>query len=208
MNRAILRGGASMAVLASGFAAYGGPDLVNLELRAPFQTVNVGQPVNIGIYAVSSVPGPVDLSGIQMVFSWNPIFLQLNGFTNVGGAWPAGIAGWFPGGGLNEASPPADGNGYFVNLGSTGVPATATSAGILISTLQFTALAATPLTPVDILGSGGSPAVSTKVGGFGTTQGQDITGTLSNAGVEILIPAPATGGLLAIGLLAMGRRRR
>jgi hypothetical protein len=180
--------------------------LINLEYRSSFQSVGVGSTVNIGIYAVSDSALNQSLSSYQTIFAWDPAFLQLNGFSTVGSVWPGQIAGFYAGGGLNESNPPADGNGLLVSFGVIGSPANATPTGVLLSTLQFTALTQTPMTAVGLIRSAGSPPVTTMIVD-GIVPNLDVTGTLSGATVQI-IPSPGSAGAISLGVLACGRRRR
>ena len=158
---------------------------INLEFLPPSQTVSVGDTVNIGLYAVSDNETNQLLAAAQVILSWNPNFLQLLGNDDTG-AVPL-LSSGFPTSdpfNLNEVSPPQDGDGLYLAFAPLGNPVPATPAGILLTTLQFLALANTPQTPVDILEWGGNPEGETIVFD-GTVPNLDVTGTLTGGVVEI-----------------------
>lgn len=123
---------------------------VDLELRPVTPTVEVGETVDVGLYAVSA-DGPDQTVGfVGAILLWDETALVLTGESNAGAfAW--GTSG-FPSesGGLNITF--SDGDAYFQAIVSEGGPlATATSDGALVTTFQFTALsAATGPTPIMI----------------------------------------------------------
>lgn len=208
MLRTSLGGIVVLSVVASAHA--GGVDpLINLEFRPSFQSVNVGSVVSVGVYA-SSTFSTRTLSAYDLIFSWDPTFLQLTGLDNTG-AVPMSMTAFLTSaqtGGINESMPPADGSGMLTGFAIPG-PANApnaTTAGILLTTLKFNALALTPSTPLTILTSAGTPTKFSMVVD-GQQPNLDITGSFSNAAVEI-VPAPATGAGVLLGVLVLGRRRR
>lgn len=113
--------------------------LVNLEFRPTSQTVAVGATVFVGVYAVPAdgLDQSVGLVGVGL--TWDSTALTLVGHDEVGAvSWAT--AG-FPsvGGGVNDSL--LDGEAYFqAVIAFGGLPVTATPAGILVTTLQFTAL--------------------------------------------------------------------
>jgi hypothetical protein len=159
------------------------------------------------------------LSALQVIFTWDPTKLQLNGYSTTGGP-PLSISGFLSDAyGLNESNPPADGNGIFFALDSPGNPIGATQAGTLISTLMFTALAPTPLTPVSVLPSANAPGINPNTAapyplGFtqvfdGTVPNTDVTGTATGGIVTIVaVPAPSGAAAILLGALGASRRRR
>lgn len=202
--------GAVAALMIASVAQAGGTGpLINLEFRPSFQSVNVGSVVSIGVYASTAI-STRSLASYDLIFSWDPTFLQLTGVDNVG-AVPMAANTFFNAaatGGINESVPPADGTGMLTGFAIPG-PANApvaTTTGILLTTLKFNALALTPSTPLTILTSAGTPTKFSMVVD-GQEANLDVTGTFSNAAVQI-VPAPAAGAGLLIGVLALGRRRR
>lgn len=184
---------------------------VNLEFRPVHQVVNVGDTVGVGLYAVSDDSQTQFTSAIDVVLAWQNPFLQLLGVDGTGAAPLLSSAFFSPDGhGLNEnpfPNPPQDGDGFYTAFAMPGSPLGATPAGTLVTTFQFLAIAPTALTPVDMLVSAGTPAGFTTVF-HPTIPATPITGTLSGAGVTILIPSPAATLVLALGVIARPRRRR
>ncbi len=180
---------------------------VNLEFRPVTQTVNVGQTFGVGLYAVSSTSATESMSAVDVIFGWQPSFLQLLSNDNTGAVPQLTSMFISPGAfGLNEAPIPADGDGIYTGLANFGNPVQVTPAGVLLTTFRFTALAQTVLTPVDMLVSAGNPVGFTRALS-GLTPNLNITGTLSGATVRI-IPAPASMALLGIAGFGVLRRRR
>jgi len=174
---------------------------ISVEFRPSHQVVLVGQAVNIGIYLVADPPVPVQTAAAaQVTFTWDPALLHFLGNDNTGG-YPL-LASGFPTDpyGLNEAHPPQDGNAIYVAFANFGNPIPATVAGTLLTTLQFTALAPTMLTPITIQPTGGHPMGRTQVFD-GTIPNTDVTGSLRSADVTIVGPGPggATLSLLRSG---------
>jgi len=179
---------------------------IGLEWRPSAQTVNVNDPVNIGLYAVSDSSADQLLSAADVIFSWDPVFLDLLGNDNTGGA-PLLVSG-FPAVepyNLNESVPPQDGDGFYLAYAFLGSPVAATPAGTLLTTFQFLALAETPGTDVVVEQTGGSPQGHTAVYD-GTVPALEVTGALGSATVTI-VPEPSTLTCLALSLLAVIRRR-
>jgi len=178
---------------------------VNLELRALAQTKNVGQQVNLGVYAVSDSAANQFMGSGNVVLGWNPTYLTLLGLSQAG-ASPQVLSAAFPPldpYGINEASPPADGSGIIQVIGQlSGPEISATPSGTLLTTIRFNAVAQTPLTLVSILNFAGSPPAPTQV----FDGPNDVTGTLGSAAVTI-VPEPASI-LLLLALAAIARRQR
>ena len=179
------------------------PADINLDWRPLQQTVYVGDPIDIGIYAVSDNTESQPFSSAQAILAWDPDYLLLTG--SYDDLWTSGfIAG--DSFGLNEASPPADGNGLWLGLVFLGQTIDANPEGTLLTTMTFNTLQETPETLVDILASAQQPSCpvcySKVISGT-----QNIIGTIGGpAGVEI-IPEPTSLGLLALGLVTLWRRR-
>ena len=147
---------------------------VNLEWRQEPGTVHVGDTVRIGLYAVSDDETQQPVTGMQVIFSWDPAFLQLLGLDD-NGPYVWGASSFPPDPyGLNETIPPQDGDGIYTNWANLQGPAMAPPWGLLVTTFEFTAVAATPGTVLSMEESGGSPLTySTVYGPDG-----DVTGTL------------------------------
>jgi hypothetical protein len=178
--------------------------LINLEWRPASSTVYVGDTVDIGLYAVVDQDTQL-FRALDMVFTWEPDCLGFLGLEDTGELWSSG----FPTSGdhgLNESNPPQDGDGYYRAFAAIGAPIEITTDGFLLTTFRFAALAPTPATLVDIPPSGGTPPPLETIVWGGPGANTNVTGTLGDAWVEILIPEPATFMLLALGTLALRRR--
>lgn len=152
---------------------------INLEWRPLAQTGEVDGLVEIGLYAVSDNPEENQLlSALDVIIQWDPAYLEL-----LGTAACPGCPSWLFSGfsddpyGINETSPPQDGDGIYTLFAPLGAPVAATPAGTRLVVFQFTALAVTSDTPIAILESAGDPLGYTAVYD-GTVPGLDVTGTL------------------------------
>lgn len=202
-KRMVLRGLCAAAALA--FTAEGVLANIDLEFRPSHQVATVSQTVDIGLYAVSDSAVNQPMSAVDLVFGWDPSFLDLTGLSQTG-AVPL-LSSFFPAGdpwGVNEVVPPQDGGGFYSAFAQLGSPVQVTPAGVLLTTFKFTALAETPLTTVGMLSS--ISCQNTVVFG-GSMPNTDVTGTLSHATVEI-VPEPGSVLLLFAGVTLLARRRR
>lgn len=178
---------------------------VDIEFRPDWQSVNVGDTVDVELYLVASNGGNELVSALDLFFGWDNTYLDLLGLDHTGE--PSLLRSEFLAGdlfGVNEVVPPQDGDGLYQAQAMLGQPIVATPLGTFITTLQFEALAETAGTDVIILPSAGTPTRDTAVFD-GTVPNLDITGTFSGATVEI-VPEPATW-LLILLAGACGRRR-
>lgn len=180
---------------------------INLEFRAVSPVYNVGDTVELGLYAVSDSGVGQSLSATEVIFGWDTGFLTFVGLDGTGGAGLS-LADFMTvgSGGLNETNPPADGDGLFFGFASLGTPIDATPGGTLLTTFQFQALAGTAGTAVDILATGGAPVRSTVVYD-GVTPNTVVTGALSGDMV-VIVPSPGVAGVAAFAVALAPRRRR
>ncbi len=189
------------------YAAPSAHAAIGLELRPSFQTVNVGDVVSIGLYAVADGGVPQDLAAVQVVLGWNPTYLQMMSNSKAGAVSLLTSAFTSPDPyGLNESLLPQDGNALYLGFAGLGAPVTATPAGVLLTTLRFEALSPVAFTPVELRVSGGNPVGFTTVFD-GAVPNLDITGSLSGGGVQI-VPAPGALGALGVGIAGACLRRR
>jgi len=194
------------AVLTPSGAMVHGEIAIDLEWRPASDSVLVGSPVEIGLYAVAEEDQQL-FRALDMVLTWDPLYLALDGVHGIGAV--SLLYSGFPSGdpyGLNEVIPPADGDGYYRAWAHLGAPVAVTTEGVLLTTFEFTALALTPGTLVDIPGSGGSPLLETTVWG-GPGANIDVTGLLGEAMIEIT-PEPGSLALGVVGVLLVLRYRR
>jgi hypothetical protein len=179
-----------------------------LEWRPVVQTVNVGNPVGVGLYAVSDSSEDQFFDNVQVVIAWENEFLQLTGVDPTGSIGLATSA-FTPGDpyGLNEAEPPADGNGIWFGIAASGQTLPATPAGSLLTTVMFQALIETPSALVDMLPdaqSGELPIAYTEV----NLSTESVLGTLgTTSSITIVTPEPTSLALLGLAALAAFRRR-
>ncbi len=181
-------------------------DMVNLEWRPLDQTVNLGDAVGVGLYAVGADNMDVEFNSAQVIMTWDPTYLQLTGVDNTG-AIELDVSAFTPGDsfGFNEANPPADGDGIWFGLASLGETVTATPDGTLLTTMMFDALMETECTYVEMLASGQKPdrpVAYTKV-----IQGTyNIVGDLSAPACVTIVPEPTSFALLGLAALLLRRR--
>lgn len=191
---------AVLAVVASAAPAFG---LVNLEWRPDVASVPVGGALNLGLYTVSDSAVSQDWITLDLAFSWDPAKLMLIGVDDTGGA--SLMASGFAPGGLNEAVPPADGTGLYTAMANFGEVVTATPAGTLVTTFNFSALELTTGTSISIEAI--LDSIETAVGSAAVA-GEDIKGTLGTARVVVITPEPSAALLILLGLAALPRSRR
>jgi hypothetical protein len=166
---------------------------INLELRPTLQTVYLGRDleVEIELYAVSDDDTDQLLAAIDAIIQWQPEFLRLVGNHGEGAVDLLGSSFPFPDPyHINEADPPADGDGIYTAWAPFGNPVAATPEGSLITTFVFEPLVCTPATGVDFLATAGNPPGETIVFGVDGPN-ENVTGTLSGCTVEIRPCCPA-----------------
>ncbi len=186
---------------------------VNLEWRPVLQQdVEVGETVEIGLYAVSDDETDQLMSSVEAILLWDPTRLGLLGLDNNGPyEW---LASSFPDDsgpafdGLNfpfSGLPANDGNAWY-NAWSKLPPAPAAAAtpdGLLLATFQFQALR-TGIARLEL---------PPEFGEFTHTRVQDadaggkfITGTLGPPATVLIgasVPAVSEWGLVSMGLLLL-----
>lgn len=179
---------------------------ISLVYRPAEQTVYVGDTVEIGLYAVSDDQTTQPLSAVDLVFAWDPAYLQLTGLNHDDAVENGGS--FFPENdifGLNEVVPPQDGDGLYVLFAPLFDAINATPQGVLLTTFEYLALDQTNQTTLDMLDVGGDPPRQTVVWGGGEHANEDVTGAIGTATVTI-IPEPASI-LLFLTAAATLRRR-
>ena len=164
--------------------------LVDLSLEPSTSTVNVGDPFSLEFWMRSDPTGQSN-DGADVQLQWDPLYVRLDGLVEDGDYdWMMAF--------FND--PYDDGNVCFTLFAELGGDSPETDLHAV--TLNFTALAVTDSTLVTI------PA--TRSGSMPTCvawEGEDITGTLTGADIQI-VPEPCTMALLALGGLALLRRKR
>lgn len=192
---------ACIAVLA--IAAATAQANIDLEWRPLQQTVNVGDPCGIGVYAVSDDPEMnQDFNSVQTIITWDISYLRLTGCED--DLWSSAF---IPNDsfGLNEADPPADGDGLWTGMVLPGSTMPATPAGTLLTTIMFEALAETPETLVTIHRSyevPPHPEGHTKI----ISDTYDVLGEVGDPAAVEIVPEPTGLSLLVLGAVAVLRR--
>ncbi|MBP7746378.1 MAG: hypothetical protein KA383_09595 [Phycisphaerae bacterium] len=158
---------------------------VNLELRPTASTVIIGDLVEVGLYAVSDDGTNQAVRAMDVILAWDPATLALDQaqplVNNGPYAWlMSGFYSDSSADGLNNTW--ADGNAFYQAVGNFVSLAYATPEGLLVTTFRFHALTNTPSTNITILPSFGL-VTQTRVWGEGA--GQDVTGTLGSATIQI-----------------------
>ena len=181
-------------------SASGGP--ISLEWRPASQSVVVGDTINIELYAVSDDSVDDEISVMDVILEWDPSFMSLQGLDNNGPYnW---LSSSFPAtaiGGLNPDY--SDGDATYTARSQFIPPsAIATPGGLLVTTVQFLALAETPGTMLTIPESKGLAETSV----IGDIPGFDVHSSLGSAMVTIT-PEPASFMLLLAGATMVIRRR-
>lgn len=189
------------AVFALGMLATAGAvaDPISLEWRPANQVVTVGSTVNVGLYAVSDDAVNDIISVMDVILEWDPAYLNLIGVDNNGPyTW---MSSGFPAaapGGLNPDH--SDGNALYTARSQFPPSpfAEATPEGLLVTTVQFMALAETPGTPLTIPEDhpdGAETIIVSEIPGL------DIHSNLGSATI-VIIPEPASFVLL-LGSMSM-----
>ncbi len=207
MTKAMLWMLSGSALLGMVFAAPAEAALVNLSFYPPAQIVNVGDTVEINLVATSTDPNtPMDIGAVDAILEWEAGYLGTVGYT----AAHAGYAWMFEGffnnpDGLNANL--GDGNAMYTALAQVTQAAYAPGPpGLIVTTLQFTALAETPGTLVSFLPEYGQFS-RTRVMKFSPAN-LEVTGEIGGAALVTIIPEPTAAGLLLLsaGLLLIRRR--
>lgn len=189
-------------VVSDGVAAEAGT--ISLEWRPATQTVPVGSTVSVGLYAVSDDVNDVPISVMDVILQWDASYLSLTGNNDSDNPY-AWLASDFPAigdSGLNGTF--SDGDAFYNAQSQLGNPALATPAGLLVTKMEFLALAETPGTTLSIPETlGGADTVV--IDGI---PGLDVHNALGSATIEI-VPEPTTlcGLLVSVGAVMMRRRR-
>ena len=179
---------------------------IDLCLRPDSAIVPVNGTIALGLYAVADGVADQHFRAVDVVFSWEADVLRLQGVDNSGAAalLYSGLPTTDPYH-LNESVPPQDGDGFYNAWTSLTQPVAATLDGTLLTTFWFEALAPTSAANVLLATSGGSPIGYTQV--FDPDiPNLSVLGTLCGATL-VITPEPGTLAVLAIGAMAVLRKR-
>jgi len=157
---------------------------VDLEWQVENQDVHVGETVRIGFYAVADNDGADEpFCAMQVVVLWDGEFLLLQG-NDDNGPYDWASSGFPDDGGLDGLNDAFDdGDAYYHAWAQFGDPAVATPEGLLVTTFEFEALAATETTTVQIVAFYGDYSETAVLDD--EYPGWNIVGDLGSATVEI-----------------------
>ncbi|MBT8487174.1 MAG: hypothetical protein HKO59_13465 [Phycisphaerales bacterium] len=179
-------GRVAMATIAGGVVCFAAATAahadINLHLRSTVLTVDVGETFDVFIVAVSDSDVPQSLSAVDTIIGWDPTWLELVSADAASAGDAIFADDPF---GINEASPPADGDALLTYLAPFGSPIDAMPAGTAIARITFRGVATTELTPLDILDTAGDPPGSTRVFD-GTVPGLDVLGIVKGTAVTVI----------------------
>lgn len=160
---------------------------VNLEWRPSVRRANLGETIQLGLYAVSDDGTSPSITGIDAVITWDPSVLFLIGRVN-NGPYPWAFSGFWNDSALDGLNGTfSDGNAFLTAFGGPlgGALAKATPQGLLVTTLVFRASGPGIRTGVYIepqLGLYSASRVHS-----GTVPGELLTGVLRSAHVTIRV---------------------
>ena len=179
---------ALLAALAATAAAHADNE-INLSLVGPSSDVVVGQTFEVKLRA-ASLPASnlvgVSFIGIDCVIKWDPTKVQLLGLSSTGSVplmnsyLPSPASDYT---GVNESSPPADGNALYYAFANFGNPVQVSSNGVQVTTFRFKAIAEFQSSKVEILPSYTVRQRADTVVYDGTVPGLDVLGAISAATV-------------------------
>ncbi len=181
---------------------------IDLSLVGPSTFVAVGQVVEVRLRAESTPVGSLvgtNFVAIDCIFSWNPAHLRLLGLTTAGSV-PL-LSSYLPNPaadytGINEASPPADGDALYYALAPLGNPIACPPPGVQITTFRFEVLAPFESTTVEILPSLTVDFETYSAVYDGTVPGLDVLGAATGCTLEQEPPCP--GSVAGIGPVFAG----
>lgn len=163
--------------------------VVNLEWRPAYQVVHAGDPVRLGLYAVSTGANAA-MSGMDVIVTHDPDTLAFQNLLADGAGYNWLLDGFMSPspGGINDSID--DGDMYYTAWAQLGVPAIATRRGLLVTTFEFVASSPTCASVVAIPLSFTGGAITRVLDG--TVPNRDIKGTVGIARVMIVEPTTLT----------------
>jgi hypothetical protein len=182
-------------------AAYG--DLVDLSFDPDAQTALVDDVVGIDLIASSSGDTTQLFAALEAILDWDPAYLDFLGVEDGGAGYDFLDEHFLPDpDGINDDL--HDGDALFIALAPGGEEAPAPPEGLIVTTLQFQALAETDGTVVSFLPELGDFAL-TRVRRLDLS---DVTGDISGTATVTIVPEPATLMLLGLIVAVASRRPR
>ena len=185
-------------------SAYGG--LVDLTFHPATQTVEVGDLVEIDLIASSNDAQDQLFAAIEAILlNWQPTYLGFLGVDDSGAGYPFGPVSHFLPDPDSINDDLNDGDALFVALAAPGEEVAAPPEGLVVTTLQFEALAETDGAVVGFLDEWPGGVATTRVRRLDLT---DVTGDISSTATVIVVPEPASLLMLGLGAAAIVSRRR
>jgi hypothetical protein len=183
-----------VALIASGASAQ---SQINLTLVGPTDPVAVGQVVEVRLRASSElIENFVGTSfvAIDCILGWDPAHLRLLGLTTAGSV-PL-LSSYFPNPtadytGINESSPPQDGDALYYALAPLGNPVQCPAFGVQVTTFRFQVLSPFASTGIEILPTLTVDFVTDTIVYDGTVPGLDVLGTATGWTIVQTPPCPA-----------------
>jgi len=186
-HRIIRNTAAALVAALTATAAAHADNEINLSLVGPSADVVVGQTFEVKLRAasvpVSNLVG-VSFIGIDCVIKWDPTKVQLLGLSNTGSVplmnsyLPSPASDYT---GVNEASPPADGNALYYAFANFGSPVQVSPTGVQVTTFRFKAIAEFQSSKVEILPSYTVRQRADTAVYDGTVPGLDVLGMITPA---------------------------
>jgi len=146
--------------------------------------VLVGETVAIGLYAVSDDGNEQTSSAMNVILDWDPDALELVGVIN-NGPYSWLFSGFTDDSGLDGLNDSfLDGDALYTAFGQLGDPAVVTADGLLVTTVEFVALAESPATTITIPEERGLFTRSRVCDG--EVPGLEVQGTLGSTTITIV----------------------
>ncbi len=162
--------------------------------------VQLGDPIELGLYAISVDAIPDEVFSIDAVLNWDPGVLTFN--TNINNGPYTWLLSFMPGAHPLNATF-LDGDAYYSGLSQLGVPAMATPApGLLVTTMQFDTSGLSPGSQVVISECDGPLGTITRVDGGTAGQLQGDLGIATVQVVECFTAAACDDGIFCNGVEA------
>ncbi len=175
--------------------------MVDLSFDPASQVAYLDDIVEVDFWASSDGDTAQLFATIEAIFDWDPAFLEFLGVDDTDAGYAFLPDHFLPDpDGINADL--TDGDALFVALAPGGQEAAAPPTGLMVTTLQFRALAETDGTVVSMLPSLGDDGL-TRVRRL---DGSDVTGAINSTATVTILPEPAS--LAGVALLLMALRRR
>ena len=170
---------------------------INLTLVGPTEPVTVGQIVEVRLRASSELIENftgTSFVAIDCILGWDPAHLRLLGLATAGSV-PL-LSSYFPNPsadytGINESSPPQDGDALYYALAPLGNPVQCPAFGVQVTTFRFQVLSAFASTDIEIIPTLTVDFLTDTIVYDGTVPGLDVLGAVTGWTVVQTPPCPA-----------------